>query len=162
MGSVKSTWSSICFLAWPAQPLARAGEELLDDLDPDLSWGATHVYKKTHKTSAIRSRISSKLMFASCVWFFDRAYYGFHMTSWRIYTEGNKMWQAWNPCWGACIRHTELAKMSFGKKDWDLTAGFFLSFLPNMYVVLRGCIMCDASKRNSTGALGKSWPVHAI
>ena len=29
------------------------------------------------KTSAVRSRISSNLVFASCVGYFDRAYYGF-------------------------------------------------------------------------------------
>ena len=40
-----------------------------------------------NKTVAVRSSISSKVMFltiASCVWYFDRAYYGFYMTSWRI------------------------------------------------------------------------------
>ena len=33
------------------------------------------------KTSAVRSRISSKLIFASCVGYFDRAYSGFYVTS---------------------------------------------------------------------------------
>ena len=40
----------------------------------------------------MRSRISSKLIFASCVGYFDRAYYGF-MTSSRmlILIEGDKI-----------------------------------------------------------------------
>ena len=32
----------------------------------------------------MRSRISSKLIFASCVGYFDRAYYGFYVTSSRL------------------------------------------------------------------------------
>ena len=32
----------------------------------------------------MRSRISSKLVFASCVGYFDRAYYGFYVTSSRM------------------------------------------------------------------------------
>ena len=36
------------------------------------------------KTSAVRSRISSKLTFASCVGYFDRAYYGFYVTPSRM------------------------------------------------------------------------------
>ena len=45
------------------------------------------------KTSAVRSRVSSKLIFASCVGYFDRAYYGFHVTSSRMSAliEGNKI-----------------------------------------------------------------------
>ena len=38
------------------------------------------LYHKMKKTSAVRSRISSKLIFASCVGYFDRAYYGFYVT----------------------------------------------------------------------------------
>ena len=34
------------------------------------------------KTTTVRSRISSKLIFASCAWNFDRAYYGFSMHVW--------------------------------------------------------------------------------
>ena len=36
------------------------------------------------KTSAVRTRISSKLIFASCVGYFDLAYYGFYVTSSRM------------------------------------------------------------------------------
>ena len=45
------------------------------------------------KTSAVRSRISSKLIFASCVGYFDRAYYGFCVTSSRmlVLIEGDKI-----------------------------------------------------------------------
>ena len=45
------------------------------------------------KTSAVRSRISSKLIFASCVGYFDRAYYGFCVTSSRmlVLTEGQNL-----------------------------------------------------------------------
>ena len=39
-----------------------------------------HCYK-IKKTSAVRSRISSKLIFASYVGYFDRAYCGFYVTS---------------------------------------------------------------------------------
>ena len=39
------------------------------------------VYIKDKKTSAVRSRISSKLIFVSCVENFDRAHYGFYVTS---------------------------------------------------------------------------------
>ena len=41
--------------------------------------------------SAVRSRISSKLIFASCVGYFDRVYYGFYVTSSRLLdlTEGD-------------------------------------------------------------------------
>ena len=50
------------------------------------------------KTSAVRSRISSNLIFASCVGYFDRAYYGFYVTSSRmiVLIEGNEIWQLWN------------------------------------------------------------------
>ena len=34
-----------------------------------------HYYKKWKYTPAVRSKISSKLIFASCAWFFDRAHY---------------------------------------------------------------------------------------
>ena len=46
----------------------------------------------------MRSRISSQLIFASCVGYFDRAYYGFYVTSSRmlVLIEGNKIWQLWN------------------------------------------------------------------
>ena len=46
------------------------------------------------KTSGVRSRASSKLMFANCVGYFDRAYYGFYVTSsWiLVLIEGNKIW----------------------------------------------------------------------
>ena len=43
---------------------------------------------KMRNTSAVRSRISSKLIFASCVGYFDRAYCGFYVTSSRIDTAG--------------------------------------------------------------------------
>ena len=33
------------------------------------------------KKRQLRSKISSKLIFASCVGYFDRAYYGFYVTS---------------------------------------------------------------------------------
>ena len=39
---------------------------------------------RTKKTSAVRSRISSKLIIASCVGYFDRAYYGYYVTSSRM------------------------------------------------------------------------------
>ena len=44
-------------------------------------------------TSAVRWRISSKLIFASCVGYFDRAYYGFYVTSSRmlVLIKGNKI-----------------------------------------------------------------------
>ena len=44
------------------------------------------------KTPAARWRISSKLIFASCVGYFDRAYYGFYVTS-RVLAlvEGDKI-----------------------------------------------------------------------
>ena len=50
------------------------------------------------KTSAGRSRISSKLIFASCVGYFDRVYNGFYVTPSRmlVLIEGNKIWQLWN------------------------------------------------------------------
>ena len=46
----------------------------------------------------MRSRISSKLIFASCVGYFVRAYYGFYVTSSRmlVLIEGNKILQLWN------------------------------------------------------------------
>ena len=44
---------------------------------PDVS---IYVYYKIKK-AAVRSRIPSKLMFASCVGYFDRAYYRFYLTS---------------------------------------------------------------------------------
>ena len=50
--------------------------------------------KKKILTSAVRSRISSKLIFASCVgYYFDRACYGFCVTSSRtlVLTEGDKI-----------------------------------------------------------------------
>ena len=52
-----------------------------------------HYVKRIKKTSAVRSRISSKLIFASCVGYFDRAYYGFYVTSsWMfVFFEGNKI-----------------------------------------------------------------------
>ena len=44
----------------------------------------------------MRSRISLKLIFASCVGYFDRAYYGFYVASSRmlyliVLTEGDKI-----------------------------------------------------------------------
>ena len=44
---------------------------------------AAHIFilQKRKKTLAVRSRISSQLIFESCVGYFDRAYYGFHVTS---------------------------------------------------------------------------------
>ena len=41
----------------------------------------------------MRWRISSKLIFASCVGYVDRAYYGFYVTSSRmlVLTEGDKI-----------------------------------------------------------------------
>ena len=53
-----------------------------DSFEHDCSYysrGA--LYNKDKKTSAVRSRISSKVIFASCVRYFDRAYYGFYVTS---------------------------------------------------------------------------------
>ena len=41
-------------------------------------------YDEIQKKAAVRSRISSKLIFASCVGYFDRAYYGLYMTSSRM------------------------------------------------------------------------------
>ena len=48
-------------------------------------------YYEIKKRSAVRSRISSKLIFASCVGYFDRAYCGFYVTSSRmlVLIEGN-------------------------------------------------------------------------
>ena len=45
------------------------------------------------KTSAVRSKISSKLIFASCVGYFDRAYYGFYAVWFYVTSrlEGNKI-----------------------------------------------------------------------
>ena len=45
------------------------------------------------KTSAVRSTISSKLIFASCVGYFDRADYGLYVTSSRmlVFSEGDKI-----------------------------------------------------------------------
>ena len=53
-----------------------------------------YIINNKKKTSAVRSRISSKLIFASCVGYFagdtsirgyfDRAYYGFYVTSSRM------------------------------------------------------------------------------
>ena len=40
------------------------------------------VYFKIAKIISCDTRISSKIIFASCVWYFDRAYSGFFMTSW--------------------------------------------------------------------------------
>ena len=42
---------------------------------------ATIIKKNKIKKSAVRSRISSKLILASCVGYFDRAYFGFYVTS---------------------------------------------------------------------------------
>ena len=49
-----------------------------------------HYYKIKHVICEIE--ISSKLIFASCVGYFDRAYYGFYATSSRmlVLIEGNK------------------------------------------------------------------------
>ena len=46
----------------------------------------------------MRSRNSSKLIFASCVGYFDRAYYGVYVTSSRmlVLIEGDKIRQLWN------------------------------------------------------------------
>ena len=50
-------------------------------------------YYKIKKTLPVRSRISSKLIFARCVGYFDRAYNGFYVTSSRmlVLIEGNKI-----------------------------------------------------------------------
>ena len=52
-----------------------------------------YIYYKIQKTSAVRSRISSKPIFAGCVGYFDRAYYGFYVTSSRmlVLVEGDKI-----------------------------------------------------------------------
>ena len=42
-------------------------------------------------TWAVRSRYFSKLIFASCVWYFDRAYYGFYLCD---------LIKNASPCWG--------------------------------------------------------------
>ena len=49
------------------------------------------------KTSAVRSRISSEIIFASCVGYFGRAYYVFYVTTSRMEgrIEGDKIWQLW-------------------------------------------------------------------
>ena len=45
----------------------------------------------------MRSRISSKLIFASFVGYFDRAYYGFYViSSTMLVLIENKIWQLWN------------------------------------------------------------------
>ena len=56
------------------------------------------IYYKMKKRSAVRSRISSKLIFATCLGYFDRGYYGFCLTSLKmlVLIEGNKIWQLWN------------------------------------------------------------------
>ena len=40
------------------------------------------------KTTAVRSKTSSKLVYASCVWYFDRAYYSYelYVASYRVYS----------------------------------------------------------------------------
>ena len=50
-----------------------------------------HYIIRIEKTSAMRSTISSKLIFASCVGYFDLAYYGFSVASSRmlVLVEGN-------------------------------------------------------------------------
>ena len=54
--------------------------------------------KKNYKTSTVRSRISSKLIFARWVRYFHRACLGFYVTSSRmlVLISGNKIWQLWN------------------------------------------------------------------
>ena len=48
-------------------------------------------------TSAVRSRISSKLIFASCMEYIDRAYNGSHVRSRTVVLiEGSKIWKLWN------------------------------------------------------------------
>ena len=46
----------------------------------------------------MRSRISSKLIIASCVGYSDHTYYEFYVTSSRMFvlTEGDKIGQLWN------------------------------------------------------------------
>ena len=50
-------------------------------------------YYKLKRTSAVRPKISSKLIFASYVVYFDRAFYRFYATSSRtlVLIEGNKI-----------------------------------------------------------------------
>ena len=71
--------------------------------DIDIDWQTPGIQQYTSillnlKTSAVTSRISSKLIFASCVGYFNCAYYGFYVTSSRmlVFIEGNKIWQLWN------------------------------------------------------------------
>ena len=68
---------------------------LPDDFAWDTSITCTTGLKSYYyyKMSAVGSRISSKLIFASCVGYFDRAYYGFCVTPSRmlVLTEGDKI-----------------------------------------------------------------------
>ena len=51
----------------------------LDEVFPKLPCSLSVLQiTKIKKTTAVRSRILSKLIFASCVGYFDRAYYGFY------------------------------------------------------------------------------------
>ena len=57
-----------------------------------------HYYEEIKRTSAVRSKISAKLIFSSCVGYSDRSYYGFYVTSSRmlVLIEGNKIRQLCN------------------------------------------------------------------
>ena len=58
---------------------------MFSEIHLDMFTTEEHLYKiRIKKTSAVRSRISSQLIFASCVGYFDRAYYGFYVTSSRM------------------------------------------------------------------------------
>ena len=50
------------------------------------------------KTWAVRSRISSKLIFARCVRYLDRTYDGFYVNSSGMFvlTKGDILWQLWD------------------------------------------------------------------
>ena len=85
--------AGICF---EGGPYSVAGEGPLDvvgiNTGPALAQSGLHIIIN-EKTSAMRSRISSKLIFASYVGYFDRAYYGFYVTSSRmlVLIEGDKI-----------------------------------------------------------------------
>ena len=72
-----------------------------------------YIWYKIKKTSAVRSRISSKLVFASCVGYFDRAYYGFYVTSSRMLVLVICMYLSivWTGMISCCARVVQLLAM---------------------------------------------------
>ena len=73
---------------WPglSRWLERGRVSPCDGLAPSLNMYTrnSQTYVSQKKTSAVKSRISSKLITASCVGYFDRAYCGFYVTSSRM------------------------------------------------------------------------------